>query len=172
MSLSGVGIQTRPRGRITIMTSWVGKAQVYYSILGPQLASAPARLAGFFIPVLEGLFSECGRKRGEKHVIKGRKHMQERRVQGKQVVPSCFARLAAAAALSPQTCRGDLQINRKIGSAAGQPPFHLWLCVRALPGSRLSRFGRKRVGCHFGTNKVQTEDVAIHNVVNVSISSP
>lgn len=47
MSLSGVGVQTRPRGRITITTSWVGKAQVYYSILGPQLASAPARLAGF-----------------------------------------------------------------------------------------------------------------------------
>lgn len=47
MSLSVVGVQTRPRGGITITTSWVGKAQVYYSILGPQLASAPASLAGF-----------------------------------------------------------------------------------------------------------------------------
>lgn len=104
-----------------------------------------------FIPVLEGMFSECGRKRGEKHVIKGRKHMQKQRVQGKQVVPSWFARLAAAAAaLSPQTCRDDLQINRKIGSAAGQPPFHLWLCTRAvLPTSGLSRFGYKCVCCHF-----------------------
>lgn len=56
MSLSGVGVPTRPRGRITITTSWVGKAQVYYSILGLQLASATetARLAGFF--------SSCFRK--------------------------------------------------------------------------------------------------------------
>lgn len=51
--------------------------------------------------------------------------MQKQRVQGKQVVPSWFARLTATAALSPQTCRDDLQINRKIESAAGQPPFHL-----------------------------------------------
>lgn len=29
--------------------------------------------------------------------------------------------------LSPQTCRDDLQINRKIGAAAGEPPFQLWL---------------------------------------------
>lgn len=72
--------------------------------------------------------------------------MQKQRVQGKQVVPSWFARLAAAAALSPQTCRDDLQINRKIGSAAGQPPFHLWLCIRpVLPRSCLSRFDYKCV---------------------------
>lgn len=46
MSLTGVGIQTRPRGGITMTTSSVGKAQVYYSIFGFQLASVTARLAG------------------------------------------------------------------------------------------------------------------------------
>lgn len=49
MSLSSVGIQTHPRGGITIVTSWVGKAQVYYSILGLQLAPALVRLAGFLL---------------------------------------------------------------------------------------------------------------------------
>lgn len=43
--------------------------------------------------------------------------------------------------LSPETCRDDLQINSKIGSAAGEPPFHLWLCVRpVLVRSCLCRF--------------------------------
>lgn len=64
MSLSSVGVQTHPRGGITIMTSWVGKAQVYNSILGLQLASAPAQLAGFFIPVLEGCLLNVG---GHRH---------------------------------------------------------------------------------------------------------
>lgn len=82
MSLSGVGVQTHPRGGITIMTSWVGKAQVYYSILGLQLASAPARLASLFTPVLEVVFVECGRTQAEKHVIKGKKHMEKQPVQG------------------------------------------------------------------------------------------
>lgn len=44
-----------------------------------------------FIPVLEGMFAECGRKPAEKRAIKGRKHMQKQRVQGKQVAPSWFA---------------------------------------------------------------------------------
>lgn len=126
---------------------------LFYIRTAISLGACEARWV--FIPVLEGMFSECGRKHREKHVIKGRKHMQKQRVQGKQVVPSWFARLAAAAAaaLSPQTCRDDLQINRKIGSTAGQPPFHLWLCTRpVLPRSRLSRFGYKCACCHFWMN--------------------
>lgn len=43
------------------------------------------------------MFVECGRTQAEKHVIKGRKHMEKQPVQGKQVVPSWFAWLTAAA---------------------------------------------------------------------------
>lgn len=190
MSLSGAGVQTRPRGRITIMTSWVGKVQVYYSILGPQLASAPARLAGFF-SCIGGYVCWMWEEKGEKHVNKGRKHMQKQWVQGKQVVPSWFAWLTTAA-LSPQTCRDDLQINREIGSAVGEPPFYLWLSTRpVLPRSCLSRYDYKNVCFRAAAisgwikSKPRTREVisidwkenishsvvVIHNVVNVSIYS-
>ena len=49
MSLTGVDIQTHPQGGITMTTSSVGKAQVYYSIFGFQLASLTVSLAGVYI---------------------------------------------------------------------------------------------------------------------------
>lgn len=51
LSLTGVGIQTRPWGRITMTTNSVGKAQVYYSIFGFQLAPVTMRLAGVHIRI-------------------------------------------------------------------------------------------------------------------------
>lgn len=81
-SLTGAGIQTRPQGGITMTTSSVGKAQVYYSIFGFQLASVTARLAGVHIHIrtdgnlvsnfCDYVFVECGRKQAENHVIKGK----------------------------------------------------------------------------------------------------
>lgn len=49
MSLTGVGIHTHPQGGITMTTSSVGKAQVYYSIFGFQLALLRVSLAGVYI---------------------------------------------------------------------------------------------------------------------------
>lgn len=70
-SATGVGIQTHPWGGITMTTSSVGKAKVYYSIFGFQLASVTVRLArvrihihtnGQFGPQSMWLYVECRRK--------------------------------------------------------------------------------------------------------------
>lgn len=86
MSLTGVGIQTRPRGGITMTTNSVGKSQVYYSIFGFQLASVTVRHAGVHIHICnmgslvstpcDCMFVKCGRKQAETSVIKGRTYLE------------------------------------------------------------------------------------------------
>lgn len=58
MSVTCVGIQTHPQGGITMTTSSGGKAKVYYSIFGFQLASVAVRLAEVYIHICtNGQFS-------------------------------------------------------------------------------------------------------------------
>lgn len=58
MSVTSVGIQTHPQGGITMTTSSGGKAKVYYSIFGFQLASVDVRLAEVYIHICtNGQFS-------------------------------------------------------------------------------------------------------------------
>lgn len=52
MSLTAVDSRIRPRGRITMTTTSVGKAQVYYSTFRFQLASVTVRLAGVHIRIV------------------------------------------------------------------------------------------------------------------------
>lgn len=57
-TVMSVGIQTHPQGGITMTTSSGGKARVYYSIFGFQLASAAARLAEVYTHIrTNGQFS-------------------------------------------------------------------------------------------------------------------
>ena len=135
ISLTGAGIQTHPWGGITMTTSSVGKAQVYYSIFGYQLASVAARLAGVHICLsTNGQFSlrslwlyvcwtwdETSRnpcdQRGER--------IHRRRVKSKQAFPSSFVWLAASPAdvawSAENVCRqtGDMTVTCR----SACPPF-------------------------------------------------
>lgn len=130
-SLSDVGVQTHPRGVITIMTSWVGTAQVYYSILGLQLAWEPARLAGILFLISEECLLNVGGLRQSSMWSKvGNIWRSSQSKANKLCQVGLLDSPPPPPSLAPQTCRDDLQINRKIGSAAGGPPLHRWLCVR------------------------------------------
>lgn len=114
MSLTGVGIQACPRGEITMTTSSVGKAWVYYSIFGFQLASMTASFAGVHIHICSNWqFSRQSLGLG---LFRVRGHMQKPRRSKR--TSFCLT----AVMTYPTTCCGHSRHSKgEHGSAAWMP---------------------------------------------------